>query len=494
MNSALVERIELNATERKIQHLLLEYAKERKTDEPTVLRITGGWVRDKLLGKESDDLDIALNNCTGVDFAEGLHKFIGENTTTFGISAHNVHKIEKNPEKSKHLETATTKLYGIDVDFVNLRSEEYAGDSRIPTIGFGSAEQDAYRRDATLNALFYNLNTDTVEDFTGKGIEDLRQGILRTPLEPFKTFDEDPLRVLRLLRFSARFNFTIDPEAEAAMGDERIKDALLRKVSRERVGIEITKALAAKYPENALLRIAQLGLEDTVFTADGLDRSTVPDPGELDAMVRSTRAVIDISDRLHPVLRAVLQGEKAQPGALWLCTALSRYAGATAKEKKRIVLGSSAIIKEGLKLGNEVAKRTSDVLGVRETVAAMALEATTSSRKEIGLLVRRCGSEWPLSILHALIKDFNTQGETVLERYDALVSRIEHEGLSQAWNMASLLDGRDIQIALGMQKGGPWLSKAKDMVIEYQLANPEATADECSDYIVSVKSTILGKP
>jgi tRNA nucleotidyltransferase (CCA-adding enzyme) len=96
--------------------------------------------------------------------------------------------IPANPEQSKHLETATMQLHGLSLDLVNLRSETYSVASRIPQIEFGTPLQDAERRDFTINALFYNLHTKEIEDFTGRGLQDLRDGIIRTPLAPLVTF------------------------------------------------------------------------------------------------------------------------------------------------------------------------------------------------------------------------------------------------------------------------------------------------------------------
>lgn len=154
----------------------------------------------------------------------------------------NLHKIAANPEKSKHLETTTIKLFDFDVDFVNLRKETYTDDSRNPQVEFGTAEEDALRRDATVNALFYNLNTGKVEDFTG-GLAHMSSKLIKTPLDPFQTFMDDPLRVLRLVRFASRLQFTIDPDAEKVMGDSRVLQALRLKISRERVGVEVEKML-----------------------------------------------------------------------------------------------------------------------------------------------------------------------------------------------------------------------------------------------------------
>lgn len=251
----------LSPREAQLKGLLLDVAKYidrsgQNGDEPVVLRWAGGWVRDKLLGIASHDIDTAINVMTGEAFSSKIVELCeqSEVAAKHGVSADdigNLHKIAANPEKSKHLETTTIRLLGFDVDFVNLRKETYTEDSRNPQVEFGTAEEDALRRDATVNALFYNLNTDQVEDFTG-GLEDMQAKLIRTPLEPFQTFMDDPLRVLRLIRFASRLEFTIDPDAERVMGDRRVLDALRVKISRERVGVEVEKMLKGKKNQSSL--------------------------------------------------------------------------------------------------------------------------------------------------------------------------------------------------------------------------------------------------
>lgn len=272
----------MTPVETKLKQILLDVARYRDTlpsevavkfqgtaaptspDAETVVRFTGGWVRDKVLGKESHDIDVSINNMTGYQFGLLLKEYlkIAGNLAKYGLttstepgdsmtqqeltSLGGLHKIEANPEKSKHLETVTTRILGLDIDIVNLRKETYTEDSRNPQMEFGTPEDDALRRDATLNALFYNLNTSSLEDLTGKGLSDMENKFLRTPLEPYQTFKDDPLRVLRLIRFASRLGFNIDPEAEAAMRDATIQDALRSKISRERVGIEVEKMLKGR--------------------------------------------------------------------------------------------------------------------------------------------------------------------------------------------------------------------------------------------------------
>lgn len=224
-------------------------------DHPeTVLRFTGGWVRDKLLGVDSHDIDVGISNMTGYQFGMALKEYLdtpgnlekykkGLPNGEMNDAIVSLHKIEANPEKSKHLETVTTKIFGMDIDLVNLRKETYTEDSRNPQMEFGTAVEDALRRDATINALFYNLNESRLEDLTGHGLEDMKKQVIRTPLEPYQTFKDDPLRVLRLIRFASRLGYKIDPETERAMRDDDISVALKLKISKERVGAEMDKML-----------------------------------------------------------------------------------------------------------------------------------------------------------------------------------------------------------------------------------------------------------
>lgn len=161
--------IVLTKREEELFQLFLKVQNHYYQNQKLTLRVAGGWVRDKLLGLESHDIDIALDTVTGVNFTQNLQNYMKENnigqTKGFGV-------IKPNPDQSKHLEAATINIDGDWLDFVNLRKEEYTADSRVPTIEFGTPEEDALRRDLTINALFYNINESKVEDFTQKGLQD----------------------------------------------------------------------------------------------------------------------------------------------------------------------------------------------------------------------------------------------------------------------------------------------------------------------------------
>lgn len=186
-----------------------------------------------------------------------------------GYATSNVGKIKANPDKSKHLETATIRILNTSVDFVNLRKETYSEFSRIPTITIGTPVEDAYRRDLTINSLFYNINTQTIEDFTMRGIDDLAARIVRTPLPALETFIEDPLRLLRVIRFACRYQCSIDPAIMEASKDPGIESMLSRKVSRERVGIELLKMAQGCDFARAMHLIDEMNIVNSVFNMDG---------------------------------------------------------------------------------------------------------------------------------------------------------------------------------------------------------------------------------
>lgn len=493
--TSMTTTIELTVTEKNICSLLKSFVAVSPFEKPIVCRITGGWVRDKLLGLESHDLDIAIDTYTGLEFAEALNKYIDENSESLGLSAKSIHKIERNPEKSKHLETATTKLYGLDIDFVNLRCEEYADDSRIPTIRFGTPEEDAFRRDATLNALFYNVMEDKIEDFTNRGLEDLKAGILRTPLDPFETFKEDPLRVLRIIRFASRFGFTIASEALNIMKDPIIHQALIHKISRERVGVEILKTLTGPRPAEGLQIIGDLNLEEAVFNTLPPDsKSQVPPynelpPSKLDSNIENWKFCIN-----HKSISKYLDDATVPPSFnmfVWLGLPYLRLASITGRLGKKTNPLSFIFISESLKMISTseaffVANSIDGIHSAREAVSAR----NSLSRKELGTYIRTSGKYWKLHVIYGLISELSLEAsdkETCIGNYGQFLALIDRYNLAEAWSLRPVLNGGEIQKAL-KRKPGPWMSKLMDDIIGLQLENPEITKADVYKYLEGAES------
>ncbi|EGG21450.1 tRNA ADENILYL transferase [Cavenderia fasciculata] len=233
------------------------------------LRVAGGWVRNKLLGIQGGtDIDIAIDNLTGHEFVQMIQKYYSINNQILFRN----YIIKSNPEKSKHLETASLVMKdGLTFDFTGLRSEEYDEFSRIPNIVKGTLISDSHRRDITINSLYYNLMTTRVEDYTLMGLPDLENKIVRTPLSPTLTLCEDPLRALRVLRFSNRFSFSIESQLYESLCSDRVRDLLGLKVSRERVHTEFTSMMMSyKHAIPYFKTLVDTGLIHSIFPTQGL--------------------------------------------------------------------------------------------------------------------------------------------------------------------------------------------------------------------------------
>ena len=227
--------------EQAIFGMLKSYAIEKDI----VLRVAGGWVRDKILGKENDDIDFTVANIAGMGmsgkvFSDMLCVHIN------GLGGGWVCKDKTlTTEETAKLETATLIISvpsdfekPFELDFVGFRSEVYSENSRVPSVSPGTILQDTERRDFTINALYYNINTGKIEDYVG-GVRDIHRRIIRTPIDAKTSFSNDPLRILRALRFRARFQFTLDNSIKLAMSDIEVQNKFKKISSRGRIGQEI---------------------------------------------------------------------------------------------------------------------------------------------------------------------------------------------------------------------------------------------------------------
>ncbi|KAB5540479.1 hypothetical protein GE09DRAFT_1137363 [Coniochaeta sp. 2T2.1] len=522
--------IALTPRETQLKNLLVDVARRidatpaadgKTKPEPTVLRWAGGWVRDKLLGIESHDIDTAINNMTGENFAMRMAEMSrlpevqeAHNLTKDDIGR--LYTVAKNPEKSKHLETASVKLCGLDVDFVNLRKETYTDNSRNPQVEFGTAEEDALRRDATVNALFYNLMTEKVEDFTG-GLRDMEAKLIRTPLDPFQTFTDDPLRVLRLIRFASRLEFRIDEEVEAMMGDDRVLDALRLKISRERVGIELEKMLKGNHPCESLRLIDRLGLYHTVFTDPA--RKDMPRP-DISNWCEAYEALDTLAERKTPrSIHDVLVRSDEAAYFSWQLVAVVPYEQLPDEESKKpgkppIPLATQASrggLMSPTKLTDVITaahRHRSAILDLKNAVRDNA--PYVSERERFGMAIRDWdfkGGHWRLQVLYALLfevmelttpharrhKSAEAAREEVFTEWQGFLDHLENLEVMDAPAIKRLIDGTQLAKALGV-KPGRWMTAALDVVMRWQLQHKGATDPAGAVEEVKARREELGIP
>lgn len=452
---------------------------------PLEIRFAGGWVRDKLLGIQSHDIDVALSTLSGKDFGQTFLQFYNEHGEKYkkeaerlGIDNTELNKIvlvEEDAEKSKHLAVAKLKLFCLEIDLVNLRTEVYASDSRTPVVKMGTAEEDALRRDATINALFYNIHTEQVEDLTGKGLEDLKNKIMRTPLDPDQTFRDDPLRVLRLIRFASRLDFAIDAAAQTAMRSPEIHQALKLKISRERVRAEIVKALEGCRPTKALSHIHELDLFNSCF-ADPADPNP-PSSQYLPQIYQSLSRILE-----NDFVCDNLQLRHESPALPWLLAAYTPWETSVCTE------GSQAM-KNGMKAPAREAKLLEAAIQHRAAISALVSVVcrpnSPYTRGSIGMKLRSWGPTWGHQALYALLCDLKTDpGAPLL--YETFLRHLQRLNLDQskAVDAKPILDGRKIIHTLAPPKKlGPGIKFATDLVMEWQFDNPEAGVAECEDML-----------
>lgn len=539
MRRAVKTQIELNVTELKIRNLLVGFCDHynKSTTSDLVLRITGGWVRDKLLGVESNDIDIAINHMSGEEFATKLVDYLKDTKLDLLLKA--IHTIKKNPEKSKHLETCTTKLYGLDIDFVNLRSEQYTEDSRVPVMEYGTAEEDALRRDATLNALFYNLNQNCIEDFTGKGLDDLKNSILRTPLQPLQTFLDDPLRVLRLIRFASRLDCIIEENTLNSMKEPQLKKTLMTKISRERVGIELEKIFASHNPGYGLQLINYTGLTDSIFNSGTLydnikalnDKAVLSQlqdiGGQIELQINGATKLFPIfqescsSTSLHSIVSSVFSLFDLQK-AFWLSVILSPYKalGVRTNTKKKNVTTHvpEVLLREGLKSSNSDIEKVT-VLTKHVDVSSDILHRVycapeSVSRSEMGLYLRAFSSFSDLNIVFScfieMVHELNQRSSSsiyqplptieysaedrtlihnlmapVFQKYQFILNHINDQGLKDVHLVKPIIDGKTLSKELG-SKPGPWMGQINSRILVWQLDNPQKSVNDCLNYVKEI--------
>lgn len=217
-----------------LQHPVFKVASQIVTEEGLEAYVIGGYVRDLILNRPSKDIDIVVVG-NGLDLAQKCaDKLRVKKVSLF-----------------KRFGTAQFVYKDLDVEFVGARKESYRSDSRKPTVEDGSLQDDQNRRDFTINALALSLHKDTFGDLIDPfgGIADMEKRTIRTPLEPSKTYSDDPLRMMRAIRFASQLEFKIERESLEAISENAHR---LSIISRERIMDEFNKIVLTKTPSRGI--------------------------------------------------------------------------------------------------------------------------------------------------------------------------------------------------------------------------------------------------
>ena len=229
-----------------LTHPVFSRLAELADQSGTEVYVIGGFVRDLFLNRLSKDIDILVVG-NGIHFAEKAGLKLKTRVSIF-----------------KNFGTAMLRYNDLEVEFVGARKESYRSESRKPIVENGTLEDDQKRRDFTINAMALGLNKhnfgDLVDPFAG--VDDLDNRIIRTPLDPAETFSDDPLRMMRAIRFASQLNFNIDKNALEAI---KINKERIKIVSKERVTDELNKIILSPVPSTGFNYLFDTGLLEIIF-------------------------------------------------------------------------------------------------------------------------------------------------------------------------------------------------------------------------------------
>ena len=492
---------DLTDNEREVLHVIREVV--RKYTPSTKAYIVGGWVRDKLLGIPSDDIDIMIDNMTGEDFARLITKY---------LDIKNPKVIEEKPEQSKYITTAIAHIPLSDgsiqkIDFAQARKEIYHEDSRIPSLKPATPQEDAYRRDLTINSLFFNVINGKIEDFTGMGIKDMLTDTIRTPENPLKTFSDDPLRIFRVIRFAAKYNGKIDPETYNAMMDPSLRDEIKKKVSKDRIGAEITKMLKNANPEIAIELLKNTGLWQDILNE-----------ALMGTKYEGKMAPLDMEQN-NPHHTLSLWGHTMQS----LKNLLESYT--EAEDEKRITMILSSLMHDLGKLFEDIQAESKSHPGTTsyhghekesqeitehilrylkmekyiQQVSGLAryhmrphrfTEEGVGGIRSMRRFIRQMGEaslNW-LDVFNLSVADAYSKGVDIdpvtIQKYQVLEQQLQEALLSmgniqEKNKIEPVLNGHEIMQILNI-KPGPWMSEITEYIKELKDEDPEITKDEAS--------------
>lgn len=238
----------MNLSEKLHNYPVLETVAKAARELGVEAYVIGGFVRDLILKRPSKDIDIVCVG-SGIELAERV-------AATLGNGAH--------VSVFRNFGTAQIRLDDLEVEFVGARKESYRSDSRKPIVEDGTLEDDQKRRDFTINAMGISLDRDSYGELIDpfEGMRDLRMKIIRTPLEPGITFSDDPLRMMRAIRFASQLNFDIEPDTFEAI--IQMKDRI-QIVSAERIIDELNKIVLSPTPSYGFKLLYHAGLLQIIF-------------------------------------------------------------------------------------------------------------------------------------------------------------------------------------------------------------------------------------
>lgn len=442
--------------------------------------VVGGYVRDYYLDRlpDSDETDIDFVTIgQGIKLAKEVAKKLGaENFSVF-----------------KQFGTAHISYEGLDLEFVGARKESYHRDSRKPVVEDGTMEDDQLRRDFTINALSWSLNKETFGELIDpfEGIQDLKKKLIRTPVDPLTTFEDDPLRMLRAVRFATQLGFYIEEKTFDAI--EKMA-ARLEIISKERIIEEVNKIVMADKPSEGFALLFKTGLLDHFF----------PEMADLHG-VEEVRGVRHKDNFWHTL--KVLDNVAEVSDDLWLRWAAIMHDIAKPATQKYVpgtgwtfhghdAIGANWVEPIFRRLGLPLDERMRYVRKlVRLHLRPIALVSDKVTDSAIRRLIYDAGDD--IDDLMMLCRaDITSKNDRKVEQYnrnfdyvEQKIEEVEEKDRIRKWK--NPIDGNEIMEALEV-KPGPIIGDIKDAIkeaiLEGEIPNEH---DAAYDYMMKIKDRFL---
>lgn len=440
--------------------------------------LVGGYVRDTLLGKPSKDVDLVVDG-DGLDGGINAAVYIAKKLGTY--------KEGSNPVVFPRFGTAKLTLRlqngSFDVEFVAPRKEQYTPGSRKPLVTPGTLKDDAYRRDFTINALFKNLSTDEVRDLTGRSLYDLERKIIQTTSDPDWIFQEDPLRILRAVRFAFKYNFDLPIGIVRAIKRNAAK---LKTISAERIQDELKKILLIEKPSRAI----------RMFELTGVLEVIMPELQKLVGLKQNAYHKHDAFKHTMEVLDNTPPDLTVRLAALF--HDIGKYATRTDKDGKIQFIGHAEVgaqiteeIMRRLKYSNDDIKKVATIVKHHMDLKGGGHDAEALKDKTLRKLIFKVADKLEplLNLIHA-DNISHADKHSMPNQINAVKSRIQNWDLNSILNTKSLLNGEEIA-ALGAV--GKQIAVIKTRILEKVIENPSFTKKEATDLAKNMIASLRNK-